>query len=110
MLAFAGTVQRRKPVKVSQIAKDASYEDKGVVSIRTVIAIYGSKEIDRSTVVYIECPASKSLYRHLQPQKSMPLTEFAKWAARPAGTKKLLSEKKFMDWVRGPTDRLVKSR
>lgn len=94
-------------MKASQIAKGVSYEDKRMENIRTVKTIYSTSEGKGKVVEYVETSAKgdeKPLYWPLRSRTHrLPLREFAEWAARPAGTKKFLSEKKFMDWLRGPT-------
>ena len=99
-------------MKASQIAVSGSYEDKKMKIIRMVKAILSTSK--GKVVEYIERSATddpKPLYWPLRHQTGrLPLREFAKWAARPAGTKKFLSEKKLMDWLRGKTDLLAKSR
>ena len=100
------------PMKTSQIAVGTSYEDKLMNTIRTVTGIFATEGGGR-VVEYTEHPPARlprPLYWPLRRLPRMPLAEFALWAARPAGTKKHLSEKKFMDWARGPTDRLARSR
>lgn len=96
-------------MKPSQIATGMSYEDKRMEIIRRVTAMIASG--DGKVVEYIEDSASsKPLYLPLRKPQRLLLAKFAKWAARPAGTKKLLCEQKFTNWLRGPTDRLVRSR
>ncbi|HEY9585535.1 MAG TPA: hypothetical protein VJJ02_03020 [Candidatus Paceibacterota bacterium] len=94
-------------MKVSQIAGGQSYEDKEMCVVRRVTTIFpGGGE---GVVEYIEHTVGEQFYWPARRAKRMSLSEFAKWAARPAGTKKLLSEQKFTDWLRGPTDRLTRN-
>ena len=88
-------------MKAAQIAVGSSYENKNGSTVRTVTAVY-FRGI-RGFIEYIEDPALRPLYRPLQRVKTIGRTEFTLWAARPARTKKILSDKKFVSLHRGRT-------
>ena len=90
-------------MKVSQIAGGQSYEDKEMCVVRRVTTIFpGGGE---GIVEYIEQTASEEFYWPARRPKRMSLSEFAKWAARPAGTKG-----PFKNWAEGPTERQFSKR
>src|SRR3989338_4311777 len=114
---FLGKLIGVYTMKSAQIAIGSDYEDRGAEKIRTVTAIFQVKGGGHS-VHYTErsatTPSGRGSYWNLQNVKrthQTSLSEFAEWAARAAGAKSRLSEKKFTDWVKEPPHRqFAKSR
>ena len=91
-------------MKVSQIAVGCSYEDKQAETIRKVSAVHsvGSNKV----VEYTERSPfdQRPLYLPLRrATRDLPLSEFAEWAARPAGAKN-----PFKNWKGGPINQFAK--
>lgn len=79
-------------MKITQIAVGSSYEDKSGKTVRTVFSRYESNGVHM--VEYTERPsgeAERPLYWRLRETHSLALAKFARWAARPADTKRALT-------------------